>query len=61
MTGHQGPLNKNDPKDRGCNYNVTVEWEDRSITHKPLSLFGCDSPEICAEYGQKHNLLHEPG
>ena len=38
-----------------------VEWEDGSITHKPLNIFGCDAPEICVEYGQKHNLLNKPG
>ena len=48
VTGHQGPLNENDPNYKGCNFNVTVEWEDGSITHKPLSIFGHDGPEICA-------------
>ena len=24
-------------------------------------IFGHDVPEICAEYGQKHDLLDEPG
>ena len=58
---HQGPLNKDDSNYKGCNYNATVEWEYSSITHEPLNIFGHDAPEICAEYGQKHNLLNEAG
>ena len=54
MTGHQGPLNKDDPNYKCCNYNVTSEWEDRSITHDPLNI-------LCAECCQKHDLLKEPG
>ena len=49
ITGPQGPLRKKDPNYKGCNYNVTVEWEDRSITHEPLNSFGHDAPETCAE------------
>ena len=47
MIGHQGPLNKDDLNYKGCNYNVTVKWEDGSITHKPNNIFRCDAPEIC--------------
>ena len=44
----------------GCSYNATVEWEDGSIPHEPLNIFGPDAPELCAEYGQKHDLLNVP-
>ena len=60
-TGHQGPLNKDDMNYKGCSYNVTVEWEDDSITHGPLNIFGHDAPEICVEHRQKQDLLNEPG
>ena len=49
ITSHKGLLNKNDTNYKGCNYNDTVEWEDGSITHEPLNIFGHDAPEICAE------------
>ena len=61
IPGYQGPLNKNDTNYKECNYNVTVEWEDGSIMHEPHNIFGHVAPEICAEYGQKHDLLNEPG
>ena len=61
ITGHQHCSNKDDLNYKGCDDNVTVEWEDSSITHEPLNIFGCDAPEICAESGQKHDLLNEPG
>ena len=60
IRGHQGPLNKDDSNYKGCNYNVTVEWEDSPITHEPLNIFGNHSPEMCAEYRQTLNLLNEP-
>ena len=34
----------------GCSYNVTVEWEDGSITHKPINSFTHDTAEIYVEY-----------
>ena len=61
ITGHQGPINKDDTNCKRCSYNITVEWEDGSITHEPLNIFGHDAPEICVEYGQKHDLLNETG
>ena len=57
----QGLLSKDDLKYKGWNYNDTVEEEDGSITHEPLNIFSCNAPDICPEYGQKHNLLNEPG
>ena len=51
ITGHQGPLNKDDPNYKGCKYTATVEWEDRSITYEPLNISGPDATEISAEYG----------
>ena len=55
ITGHQGPLNKDDSNYKGYDYNATVKWEDGSITHEPLNTFGHDAPEICAEYRHKHD------
>ena len=40
---------------------MMLEWENGSITHEPLNIFCHGAPEICAEYGQKHDLLNEPG
>ena len=61
ITGHQSPSNKDDRKHKGCSFNVTVEWEDGSITHEPHNIVSHNAPEICSEYRQKHNLLNEPG
>ena len=46
IIGHQGPLSKNNPNYKDCYCIVAVEWEDGSITHKPLNIFGCDPPKI---------------
>ena len=32
ITGHQGPLDNDDPNYRGSFLNVVVEWETREIT-----------------------------
>ena len=53
-------LNKNNINYKCCNYNGTIEWEERSITHEPIPILGHDVPEIYAEYRQKHDLLDEP-
>ena len=57
IVGHQGPFKKTDPNYKDCN----LQWEDGSITHKPLNIFGHDALENMCRIGQNHNLLDEPG
>ena len=61
ITGHQGPLSPQDENYKGSKYNVMVEWETGEITDEPLSLIAADDPVTCAEYANKHDLLHLDG
>ena len=60
ITGHQGPLKKNDPNYNSSLYNVMVEWETGEITEEPLSIIAQDAPVTCTAYAKEHNLLHLP-
>ena len=33
IIGHKGPINKTHPEYKGCNYNVTVQWENGETLH----------------------------
>ena len=48
ITGHQGPLKKNDPNYNSSLYNVMVAWETGEITEEPLSIIAQDDPVTCA-------------
>ena len=61
ITGHQGPLDNDDPNYKGSLYDVMVEWETGEITEEPLSVIAADDPVRCAAYVKKHNLLNLPG
>ena len=58
ITGHDGPLKKNDPNYSGSLYNIRVKWEKGEITEKPLSVLAQDDPVTCATYAKEHILLH---
>ena len=57
ITGHQGPLDNDDPKYKESLYNVMLEWETGEITEEPLSIIDADNPVTCAAYPKKHNML----
>ena len=61
ISGHQGPLSRNDPDYKGSSYNVQVEWENGEVTYEPLSIIAADDPVTCAIYAREQNLLHVPG
>jgi hypothetical protein len=61
ITGHQGPLTKNDKDYNGSLYNVMIEWENGEITSEPLSTIGKDDPVTCAIYARENNLLELEG
>ena len=61
ITGHQGPLSRQDENYKGSKYNVMVEWETGEITDEPLSLKAADHLVTCAKYAKKHDLLHLDG
>ena len=58
ITGHQGPLDNDDPNYKGSLYNVMVEWETGKIAEELLSIIAADDPVTCAAYTKKHNLLN---
>ena len=60
ITGHQGPLKRNDPNYNDSLYNVMVEWETVEVTEEPLSIIAQDDPVTCAAYAKEHNQLHLP-
>ena len=60
ITGHQGPLKKNDPNYNGSQYNVMVEWETGEIIEEPQSIIAQDDRATSATYTKEHNLLHLP-
>ena len=61
ITGHQGPLENDDPSYKGSLYNVMVEWETGEITEEPLSIIAADNPVTCAAYAKNHILFNLPG
>jgi len=61
ITGHQGPLNPNDPDWKGSMWNVQVHWETGEVTYEPLSLIAADDFITCAVYAKEHKLLNTPG
>ena len=60
IAGHQGPLNKGDPKYNGSKFNVRVEWETGESTYEPLDVISADDPITCAIYAKEKGLLNEP-
>ena len=60
ITGHHGPLKKNDPNYNGSLYNVMVEWETGEKIEEPLSIIAQDDPVACATYAKEQKLLHLP-
>jgi len=60
ITAHEGPLSPKHPNYNGSKYNMLVQWEDSSVTHEPLDIFGKDDPVSCAQYAKDNNLLEEP-
>ena len=61
ITGHQGPLDNDDPNYKGGLYNGMVEWDTGEITEEPLSLIAAEDPVTCAANAKKHNPLNLPG
>ena len=61
IIGHEGLLKPSDDAYKGSKYNVKVQWEDRSITYKPLGIIGKDDPITCAHYAHEQNLLSVEG
>ena len=57
ITGHQGPVDNDDPNYKGSLYNIMVEWEIGEITQEHLSIIAADDPVTCVAYVRKHNLL----
>ena len=54
---HVGPLNSHHKDYKGSKYNIKIQWEDGSLTWKPLSIIAKDDPITCASYAMDHNLL----
>ncbi len=61
LSGHQGPLGRDDPNWKGDRFNVQVEWENGEITYEPLRTIAADDPVACAIYARDNNLLDTPG
>ena len=61
ITGHQGPLFKNDPRYKGSSYNVKVLWEDGTETWEPLNMMVKDDKATMAKYAKENGLLDTPG
>jgi hypothetical protein len=61
ITAHEGPLNSNHPSWKGSTYNVMLEWEDDSITTKPLDIIAADNTVTCAIYAREQDLRSIPG
>ena len=60
IAGHQGPLNKGDPRYNGSKFNVQVEWETGESTYEALDVISADDPITCAIYANEKGLLNEP-
>ena len=58
---HQGPLNNKDPCYNGSSWNVSVLWDDGTVTWEPLNEIAKFAPLTMACYGQDHTLLSLPG
>ena len=60
ITGHHGPLKKDNPNYNGIFYDVMVERETGKITEEPQSITAKDDPITCTAYAEEPNLLHLP-
>jgi len=58
---HQWPLKPGHKDYLGSKWNLKVLWEDNSTTWELLIVISKDDPVSCATYGEKHNLLNQPG
>jgi hypothetical protein len=61
IIGHEGPLRQTDPRYKGSEYNVLVQWEDGTETYEPLTIMRKDDPVTCAKYAKDNGLLDTPG
>ena len=61
IVGHRNGVEPSDPEYMGCPNNVQVAWENGEITPQPLTKFGKDAPEVCAQYAKENNLLDLDG
>jgi hypothetical protein len=61
ILGHTGPWKPKDKEWKGSQFNVTVLWDDNTITTEPLKLIAKDDPVTAAEYAQANDLLETPG
>ena len=66
ILGHEGPLNRNDPRYKGSKYNLRLLWEGGEISWEPLTtvdkqgVYDTDRVTV-AIYASKHALLDTPG
>jgi hypothetical protein len=52
ISGHKGPLNKNQSSWKGDKYNVKVEWENGEVSYEPLHTIASNDPVVvCASMG----------
>ena len=58
---HQGPLKRHDPKYKGSQWNVLIDWDDGTQTWEPLNLMGKYDEITIAKYAQDNDLLNKPG
>ena len=61
ITGHQGPLDRNDPHYNGSKYNVMIEWENGEVTSELLGIIIKDDPVTVALYAMENGLLDTEG
>ncbi len=58
LVGHQeGPLQPDDPRQKGSSYNVMVEQEDGCTTNESLPSIAADDPVTITLYAKEKRLL----
>ena len=58
---HQGPLKCHDPKYKGSQWNVLVNWDDGTQTWEPLNIIGKHDEITLAKYAKENDHLSQPG
>jgi uncharacterized membrane protein YgcG len=61
ISGHQGPLEKNDKNWKGSRFNLLVNWETGESTYEPMKILEEDNVDLVAQYGLEHDLLDQVG
>ena len=61
ISDHHGLLKSHDPHCKGSSWNLSIHWDDGTVTWEPLNEIAKFDPVTIAIYRQQHNLLSLPG